>query len=234
MTQRQGDYDLTTGAGLIACPRCDALHLEVELTAGETARCVRCNTVLASPRAGAFVQLIAMAFTSMILMVGAVFFPFLEISRMGFGNATSLFGVALAFADGVLLPLVLAVMLMIVALPVFRSFLVLYTLVPLAQGRAPYRHAADAFRISETLKPWSMAEIFVIGTSVALVKVAGLATVRLGPAFWAFCALILVNLASRAFMSQTTIWDAIEDAGLPTDGREMVADEQAPARGPAE
>ena len=62
-----------------------------------------------------------------------------------------------------------------------------------------------------------MAEIFVIGTAVALVKVAGLATVHLGPAFWAFCALIFVNLASRAFMCQTSIWDAIEDAGLQTE-----------------
>ena len=44
---------------------------------------------------------------------------------------------------------------------------------------------------------------------------------RTEPAFWAFCALILVNLASRGFMCQTTIWDAIEDAGLHTDGREM-------------
>ena len=67
-----------------------------------------------------------------------------------------------------------------------------------------------------------MAEIFVIGTAVALVKVAGIATVHLGPAFWAFCALILVNFASRGFMCQTTIWDAIEDAGMKTDGREMV------------
>lgn len=213
-------YDLTTGAGLVACPRCDALHIEEELEHGETARCVRCRTILANPRAGAFGQLIALSFTSMILMVGAVFFPFLEISRMGFGNATSLFGVALAFADGILLPLVIAVLAMIVALPVFRAFLLLYTLVPLAQGRPPHRHAADAFRISEKLKPWSMAEIFVIGTSVALVKVAGLAKVSLGPAFWAFCALIFVNLASRAFMSQATIWDAIEDAGGQTDGRE--------------
>jgi paraquat-inducible protein A len=154
-------------------------------------------------------------------MMGAVFFPFLEISRMGFGNATSLFGVGMAFADGVLLPLVLAVMAMIVGLPVLRSFLLVDTLAPLAQGRAPYRHAARAFRWSELMRPWSMAEIFVIGTAVALVKVAGLATVHLGPAFWAFCALILVNLASRGFMCQTTIWDAIEDAGLHTDGREM-------------
>lgn len=214
-------FDLTTGRGLMACPRCDALHVEEELEPGETARCIRCGGVLAKPRGGAFTQLIALAFTSMVLMMGAVFFPFLEISRMGFGNATSLFGVGMAFADGVLLPLVLAVMAMIVGLPVLRSFLLVYTLAPLAQGRAPYRHAARAFRWSELMRPWSMAEIFVIGTAVALVKVAGLATVHLGPAFWAFCALILVNLASRGFMCQTTIWDAIEDAGLHTDGREM-------------
>lgn len=129
---KPGQYNMKTGAGLTACPRCDALYVEQELTAGETARCDRCGTVLAKPRTGAFSQIIALAFTSMVLMVGAVFFPFLEISRMGFGNATSLFGVALAFADGILLPLVLAVLVMIVGLPVLRSCLLLYTLVPLA------------------------------------------------------------------------------------------------------
>ena len=35
--QTEGDYDLATGAGLIACPRCDVLHIERELEAGETA-----------------------------------------------------------------------------------------------------------------------------------------------------------------------------------------------------
>ncbi|AUH35281.1 paraquat-inducible protein A [Paracoccus tegillarcae] len=225
MNSGAGEYDLKTGEGLLGCPRCDALHVEEELDIGETARCIRCGSVLGKPRSGAFVQIIALSFTSVVLLVGAIFFPFLEISRMGFGNATSLFGVALAFAEGALLPLVLAVLALVVGLPILRSMLLLYTLVPLAQGRPPHRHAADAFRISEELRPWSMAEIFVIGTAVALVKVAGLATVHLGPAFWAFCALILVNLASRGFMCQTTIWDAIEDAGLHTDGREQVPGE---------
>lgn len=211
------DHDLTTGRGLIACPRCDALHLRESMAPGETARCIRCGNVLAKPREGAFVQLIALAFTSMVLLMGAVFFPFLEVSTFGFGNASSLFDVALAFAQGVLLPLVLAVLAMVIGLPITRSCLLLYTLLPLAQGRPPHRHAATAFRWSEALRPWSMAEIFVIGTAVALIKVAGLATVHLGPAFWAFCALIFVNLASRAFMCQTSIWDAIEDAGILTE-----------------
>lgn len=215
-------YDLKTGEGLIACPHCDALYIEEELDSGESARCSRCNTVLAKPRAGAFVEIIALSFTSVVLLVGAVFFPFLEISRLGFGNATSLFGVALAFAEGALVPLVVAILALVIGLPIMRAFLLLYTLVPLVQNRPPRRYAAHAFRLSEEMRPWSMAEIFVIGTAVALVKVAGVATIHLGPAFWAFCALIVVNIASHSFLCQTTIWDAIEDAGLRTDGRERV------------
>lgn len=215
-------YDLRTGEGLIACPRCDALHIEVELLDGETIRCVRCHGVLARPRTGAFSRLIALSFTSWVLIFAGVFFPFLEISRMGFGNATSLFGVAMAFADGWLAPLTVAVLVLIVGLPAFRAALLVYTLAPFSMGRKPYRHAVRAFRLSEELRPWSMAEIFVIGTAVALVKLAGLANVSFGPAFWAFCGLVFVQLASAAYTSAPTIWDALEDAGASTDGREMV------------
>ena len=219
---KTGQYDLRTGEGLIACPRCDALHIEEELRDGEVARCIRCDTVLAKPRSGAFVQIIALSFASIVLLMAAVFFPFLEISRAGFGNATSLFGVAMAFADGVLLPLVMAILSAVVGLPVLRALLLVYTLVPLAKGIAPHRHAATAFRWSEELRPWSMAEIFVIGTVVALVKIGGMANIHLGPAFWSFCALLLVNLVSHRFLSPATIWEALEDAGAATDGREMV------------
>lgn len=222
-----GHYDIQTGAGLVACPRCDALHVETELTPGETARCVRCNTVLARPREGAFTQIVALSVTSLVLMVAAVFFPFLEISRMGIGNATSLFGVALAFSQGWLMPLTVAILAFIVGLPALRAALLVYVLLPLrGQGR-PAAHAGEAFRLSEILRPWSMAEIFVIGTSVALVKVAGLANVSLGPAFWAFCALIVVSAASDAFTCATTIWDTLEDRGAFTDGREVVPEEVA-------
>ncbi|WBU56334.1 paraquat-inducible protein A [Paracoccus sediminicola] len=216
------EYDVRTGEGLIACPRCDALHIEEELESGVTARCVRCGGVLARPKTGAFTQIIALAVTTMVLMIGAIFFPFLEISRLGMGHGTSLFGVAMAFSDGIIAPLTVAIMATIVALPALRAALLIYTLWPLARRRKPYANAVRAFRLSEQLKPWSMAEIFIIGTAVAMVKVGGLATINFGPAFWAFCALIFVSLANRSFMCSTTIWDAIEDAGAATDGRERV------------
>lgn len=217
-------YDLATGEGLMACPRCDALYRSVSISGGERLNCTRCGMVLANAHAGAFTYVVALSMTTIVLMFGAVFFPFLEISRMGFGNATSLFGVAMAFSEGWLTPLTLAMMGMIVGLPVLRALLLIYTLMPMMKGGPPRAHAAIAFRLSEEMRPWSMAEIFVIGTSVALVKIGGLARISLGPAFWAFVALILLTALSNLLMNSTVVWDAIEKGGLGTEDPENTAE----------
>lgn len=197
-------------AELMACPQCDALHRAEHLPDGKRARCVRCGTVLISPRERSFLHVIAFSFTGMILMIGAIFFPFLEISTRGLHHESSIFGVAMAFSEGWLAPLAFAVLSMIVALPVFRFAALIYTLWPLANGKPAWRHAATVFRLAEESQPWAMAEIFIIGTAVALVKLAGLAKVSLGPAFWAFCVLIIVIALKNSFVSKWTIWDAIE------------------------
>lgn len=212
------EYDLTSGAGLMACPRCDALHIGHAPEPGETLRCIRCGTVLASPRGGAFARVVALSLAVLALMAAAMFLPFLRISRFGFGNETSLFDVALAFSQGALLPLAVLVLAFIIGLPVLRALLLIYTLLPLASGRRPFPGARAAFRLSEALRPWSMAEIFVIGTAVALVKVAGLAHVGLGPAFWAFCGLMVANAAGDALTCAATVWNALDPQDAPLPG----------------
>lgn len=226
-TKETAAYDLTTGAGLLACPRCDALYVDRHIHSGIRASCARCGTVLANPRRGGFAQVIALSLAVMVLMVGAVFFPFLEISRMGIGNATSLFGVAMAYSHGWLLPLTLVLFITIIGLPVLRAGLIVYTLWPLSRGERPYDHAVPAFALCEELRPWSMAEIFVIGTTVALVKIAGLANVHPGPAFWAFCVMIVVGFLADRFTSSLTVWEALdtppeEDAVEQADPRAEV------------
>ncbi|MGD9917159.1 MAG: paraquat-inducible protein A [Paenirhodobacter sp.] len=194
---------------LIACPRCDALHHRHAIAESESATCARCHSLLITPRTRSFLHVVALAFAAMILMIAAIFFPFLTISARGLSHASSIFEVALAFSDGWLAPLSLAVLLAIVALPIARFAALIYTLWPLANGRRAWPHAALAFRFSEVLQPWSMAEIFIIGTAVALVKIGGLATISFGPAFWAFCALIIVTVLKNAFLSDWTIWEEI-------------------------
>lgn len=194
---------------LIACPNCDALYRARPVAEGERWRCARCHTTLAAPARGAFLRIAALALAALVLMGGAVFFPFLSVSQMGFAHTTSIFQAALAFT-GDLAPLSLAVLALIVLLPVTRFAGLVYVAAPLAAGRRPLPGARHVYRMTEDLRPWSMAEVFTIGTVVALVKVAGLATVTLGPAFWAFLAMIVTVALADAQIDRWSIWQALE------------------------
>ena len=197
---------------LVACPRCDALHRAVVPPPGGRSRCVRCDTVLIAPRRAAVSHVVGLAATVLILMLAAVFLPFIGISAGGLRSDSSVLDAAMVFAGGALAPLSLAVLATIVLVPLARVTLTIWALGPLALGRPLLPGARAAFRLDEELKPWAMTEIFVIGVSIALVKIADLATVSLGPAFWLFGALVVVTALQDGLMDRWSLWRALEAA----------------------
>lgn len=198
-------------ARLIVCPHCDALWTARRPGPGALATCGRCGTVLAAPRRKAGMQIISLAVASLILFLGAAFFPFLRIEVGGLSNAASVLDVALAFSEGLLALLVIVTAALILLAPALRTVLLIYVLWPLVFDRAPARHARPAFRLAEALKPWSMAEIFALGCAVALIKVADLAQVMFGPAFWMFALLVILSLLQQRFLCSWSVWDALND-----------------------
>ena len=138
--------------------------------------------------------------------MSALFFPFIQLEGAGTRQSATLIDALSAFGSGFTTPLVLVVAAFIVVIPFLRASALVYTLWPLRFGHPPYRGAASAFRFANSLKPWSMAEIFIIGVAVALVKIAGMAQVSLGPAFWMLTALVVVLLLENHNFCRWTIW----------------------------
>ena len=101
-------------SSLIACPSCDALYTAKPPQKGERSVCARCHTVLIAPRRNAGLKIIAYSAASLILVIGAMTFPFLGIHVAGLGNDASLIDAALAFSDGIYVLLSLAVIGLIV------------------------------------------------------------------------------------------------------------------------
>ncbi|MEL6915363.1 MAG: paraquat-inducible protein A [Pseudomonadota bacterium] len=196
--------------GLIACPQCDAIYRLGTVEKGDKFTCTRCHTPLASRRHNAGIKIIALAIASTVLAVAALFLPFLEIRRLGFANAASIIDTALAFSGGPMFLLSLGVVGLIVGLPLARLALTLYTLMPLVADKRPWPGARRAFRLSEDLKPWSMAEIFVIGCAISLIKLTDLARVEIGVAFWMFVVLVIFLAVQDALMDRHSVWTALE------------------------
>jgi len=196
--------------GLIVCPVCDATYQLQRPKNGERAVCGRCHKVLIAPRRKGGVQIIAVAVAVVVLIIAASVFPFLSISAAGRSNAVSILDAALTFTEGPMLVLALLTAGFIIFVPLLRMLLTMYVLIPVVLDRPPARHAIRAFRLSEAMRPWSMAEIFALGCAVALVKVADLATVSFGPAFWMFGVLVVLVIVQDGFLCKWSVWNSLE------------------------
>ena len=143
-------------------------------------------------------------------MVAAIFFPFLELSVAGLHRTPRCSTPPCAFAsglDGAALRRHHAAHHRPAGHP--RRGARLHA--PAAPARPPARpRRRAAFRIAAHLKPWAMAEVFLIGVVVALVKIGGMATIDLGPAFWAMAGLVLLVVLEGASLSEWSIWQTLE------------------------
>ncbi|MEM7547818.1 MAG: paraquat-inducible protein A [Pseudomonadota bacterium] len=191
--------------GLLACHCCDALLTEIDTEPGQRLICPRCETVLTTSRSHSISGVLVSAICMAVLMVAAMLLPFISLSAGGLERNAAILDAARA-VGGAAWPLALAVGAMIAMIPMARALALIYVLTPLSIGRAPAPGARAAFRLAIELRPWSMVEIFLIGVVVALVKVAGLASVALGAAFWLFVALALIAFYEDAALCRRTIW----------------------------
>ena len=196
---------------LIACPACDRLHRRLELESGEEARCARCGACLQTRKPRTVDRSLAAALAALVLLALALGTPFLGLSRAGVESRISVLDAVGALWRGDFPVLGALVALGVVALPVARYALLVAVLAPLrfARARAGGPWARRAFRWALALEPWAMAEIFMVGVTVSLVKVGSLARLELGLAFWAFVALIGIGAYLSHALCRDTVWRAL-------------------------
>ena len=148
----QHSYDGVPLDEFIACPSCDALYRASSPAPGERAVCARCHHVLIAPVEGAVIRVVALSITVLVLLITAVFQPFLRIEAGGFSHASSIFDAALSFSKAHMIGLSVATLSLIVFIPIARSALLVYALSPLLVHRRPLPGAATAFRLSEEMR----------------------------------------------------------------------------------
>lgn len=191
---------------MVGCFVCDAIYRIGPERAGQATQCARCGNRLTYGKSAALVWLVSLSATNVALLALVLFLPFLELNAGQFAHAASVIDVVLGFSSGLMVPLALAVLAFILMLPLSRFLLLMYALGPIALGISNLPYAARALRGAFLLKPWAMAEIFMVGVAVALVKLADLATIAIGPAFWIFALVVILNAYQDTLMCRHTLW----------------------------
>ena len=193
----------------IACPPCDAVWARPQLAEGERAICPRCHSVVLTKKTQSAERTFSLMLASLILYTVAIAFPFMRMERSGLSNEISVIDAVLVLWANGMPALAVTCALLILLFPLVRIVLLLFLGGALHARAKTSRPHALAFRIAQAIEPWTMAEIFMIGVIVSLVKVGKLADIIVGPAFWAMAALIVLLAMGASATCRDTIWHAI-------------------------
>ncbi|WP_426234697.1 paraquat-inducible protein A [Pseudomonas sp. TWP3-2] len=189
---------MATTDQLIICEHCDCVYEKVPLAKHQKTICVRCGGVLQRYNGLTVQQRLALTFTASMLWLFANFYPVMSISLQGIKNSATLWDSVLALSQGPITFIAMVAAISIIIAPAFQLVLLTWVLgFALASQRSP--GFKTCMRWLETLRPWSMLEVCLLGAMVAVFKLAGMLDVLPGIGLFALAALslLLIRIAGR-------------------------------------
>ena len=195
---------------LTACHECDLLQWEPTLPPDGVACCRRCHAVLFRQTPGSLERSLAYTLGAAILFIIANVFPIVGLEMQGIVNATSLYGAVETIWKQEMEGVAALVFVTTILIPALEMSLMLYVLLPLKLGQMP-QGLAQILRVLQSVRPWSMTQVFILGVLVALVKLQHLAHVVPGIALWSFGGLILTLTAAIASFNMHELWKMVRE-----------------------
>ncbi|CAA2104995.1 paraquat-inducible protein A [Variovorax paradoxus] len=201
----------------VVCPGCDAVYARAPLHPRDVARCPRCGTELGRHPGEQERRILPLTVASLIMFAIANLFPIVEIELRGLTSQTTLVGAVMALSAEGMSAVALLVLATTILFPLLQLCILAYLLVPLSREHRPVGFAL-LVRAMQSLRPWGMIEVFLLGVLVAIVKLSSMATVVPGPALWAFVALTVLLTAVLSF-NPGAFWEMkFRPAGQADDG----------------
>ena len=198
----------------IACHECDLLLNLPNFEEGSRAYCPRCNHLLCSNPSNGIERGLAFAVTGVAFLFLANIFPFLSFQARGREQVMTLLQSSLELYEGGNEILAAFVLAFIIVAPALLLFSIIWILGPLVLKDKRTLGAYWLGRLVFQTSPWSMAEIFLIGILVSIIKISSMATVVLGVSFWAYVGFTLCLMMSMVNLDKHFFWEALDKASI--------------------
>jgi paraquat-inducible protein A len=136
-------------------------------------------------------------------------FPIIGIELQGNRNAMNLYSAVCSLWSQEMRFISVVVFITTILIPAMELAMMTYLLVPLRSRRVP-AGIAPIMRVIQSIKPWGMVEVFMLGILVSLVKLNRDFIVIPGVALWSFGGLTLLLAAVAASFNPRDIWALVE------------------------
>jgi uncharacterized paraquat-inducible protein A len=189
----------------LACHECDLLVVIPALGNGKKACCPRCGFIFTRYFSHAKSKLLALSISSLIFMSLTLAFPFLIFTSQGHIESVSF--IQSIFSMGTQDYWLVVLLMLLTTLVIPLTILVGINYVTLSSKRAKlFPLTKRILRGIFYLQSWNMAEIFLLGILVSMVKIASLAQVEFGWSFYSFVLYIVSMAATRLYFDRFQVW----------------------------
>ena len=191
---------------VISCETCGLVQHVGQLSANQTARCARCDSLLKKEHANSRTITAALSLAALFLYVPANIYPILRMQYLGrFSENTVWDGVVKLFQDGMWF-VAIVVFLASIVVPLLK-LMGLFFLVWPAQSKSTQKLRTNVYKLICAIGPWAMLDVFLLSVLVALVKLGDLATVVPGPGVIAFTGVVVLTLLASSSFDPRLVWE---------------------------
>ncbi len=195
------------------CQDCGLFQILAPLHDGDAAHCGRCNATLRHGRVNSMNRALGCSIAAAVLFIIAVQLPFIDLRSVGRLYQANLFTGPNQLNQRGTWEVSFVVLVTLIAMPTLLLTLMLTVLLGLRMPK-PSRYLPMLFGWVETIRPWSMIEVFLLGAFVAYTRLQAIAEVDVGPALIALGGVMLCMIAADYELDHETVWARMEELGL--------------------
>ncbi|OZG41104.1 paraquat-inducible protein A [Aeromonas sp. A35_P] len=191
-----------------ACEECDLLVPATTLAVGEASCCPRCGHTLSRHLPEQERRPIAYGFAAIIMFVLSNAFTFMSFSAKGVGQEMTFLQCITTLVDQGYLFLGAVLSLTLIGLPLVYMGSIMLVLWRLDKDL--HSNALRSLgRLLCRIKPWLMVDVFLIGVLISLVKLMGMADIKMGLSFWAFVGYTLLLIKMISSLDRMWLWQRL-------------------------
>lgn len=187
-----------------ACQDCGIIIDIKNFKSTQQYSCPRCHSILYRP-GESYDLVLTMAVTTLFFFIPTLFLPLMELKIMDLTRSVTLFEAVWFFVNDGYIAIALVAVASGIIIPLTLLALIIMMIIPIRLGYKTNR-VKVYFRIYEYISNWAMAEVYLMSIFVAIIKLGGMAELKLDFGLYLFTFFLITFYITVTWFNSDDLW----------------------------